>query len=260
MLGVALGLAAGIAIPSLVDDWRGLSTRTRLACHFLAAGVFVALAVAGEPLWLRAVLTVGIVWMSNLYNFMDGADGLAGGMAVFGFSGLALTSYLGDAPLMATLCLCLACSAAAFLLFNFHPARLFLGDAGSVPLGFLAATIGIVGSIQGLWDLWFPLLVFSPFVVDASIVVLLRLLRGERVWVAHREHFYQQLVQLGWGHQRTAIAEYGLMLACGVTAQIGRQLNSSGLIALLTLVAAVYLLLAALVARKWRARQSEVRT
>ena len=111
--------------------------------------------------------------------------------------------------------LCIAASAAAFLIANFHPARIFLGDAGSVPLGFLAAALGILGWEGGDWAWWFPLLVFSPFIADASATLARRLYTRERVWRPHRDHYYQRLVRLGWGHRRTALAEYVLMLACG---------------------------------------------
>jgi UDP-N-acetylmuramyl pentapeptide phosphotransferase/UDP-N-acetylglucosamine-1-phosphate transferase len=93
-----------------------------------------------------------------------------------------------------------------------------MGDAGSIPLGFLAAALGLVGWQQGLWPLWFPLLVFSPFIVDASVTLARRVLRRERFWRAHKTHYYQRLVQLGWGHRDTALAEYLLMAACGAAA------------------------------------------
>ena len=93
-----------------------------------------------------------------------------------------------------------------------------MGDAGSVPLGFLAAALGIEGWRRDLWPLWFPLLVFSPFIADATLTLTRRVLRGERVWRAHREHAYQKLVCLGWSHRRVALHAYGLMLAAGLTA------------------------------------------
>jgi UDP-N-acetylmuramyl pentapeptide phosphotransferase/UDP-N-acetylglucosamine-1-phosphate transferase len=97
-------------------------------------------------------------------------------------------------------------------LFNFHPARIFLGDAGSISLGFLAGALGEWGWRGGVWPVWFPILVFAPFIADASITLARRLLRGERFWQAHREHYYQRMVRSGIGHARTALAWYGLML------------------------------------------------
>ena len=95
-----------------------------------------------------------------------------------------------------------------------------MGDAGSIPLGFLAGAIGLLGWQRGLWPLWFPVLVFSCFVLDATVTLLKRLLRGERVWEAHREHYYQRLIQMGWSHQKTALVEYAIMLASGGVAMV----------------------------------------
>ena len=153
--------------------------------------------------------------MTNLFNFMDGANGLAGGMALFGFTFYALAAHLAGAPDLALIAACLAAAAGGFLLFNFDPARIFMGDAGSIPLGFLAGVLGIYGWSKDCWPLFFPVLVFSPFVVDASITLVRRLLHGERVWHAHREHYYQRLIRMGLGHRNTALCEYALMLICG---------------------------------------------
>jgi len=93
-----------------------------------------------------------------------------------------------------------------------------MGDVGSIPLGFLAGGLGVYGWINLLWPLWFPCLVFSPFIVDASATLFKRLISGENVWQAHRSHYYQRLVQMGWGHRKTAIVEYVLMLAVATSA------------------------------------------
>ena len=232
MAGVVLGFAAlngqtwPIILPvllltavSFVDDIRGLSPIFRFLIHFLAAGVFaVGMFASDSPLLLLAAIVIAVVWMLNLYNFMDGADGLAGGMTMIGFSVYGLQALVHAEPGLSTLSFCIAASAAAFLFYNFNPARVFMGDVGAVPLGFLAAALGLWGWHENLWQLWFPVLVFSPFVIDASVTLLKRLFRGEKVWEAHKEHYYQQLVQLGWGHKKTAIAEYLLMGAAGLSA------------------------------------------
>jgi UDP-N-acetylmuramyl pentapeptide phosphotransferase/UDP-N-acetylglucosamine-1-phosphate transferase len=157
---------------------------------------------------------------------MDGMDGFAGGMAVIGFSTLA---WLGRAdPGFATLCLIVAAASAGFLFHNFPPAKIFLGDTGSTTLGFLAAACSLWGSRVGLFPFWVALLVFSPFIVDATVTLLRRLLRGERIWEAHRTHYYQRLVLLGWGHRRTVLVEYALMLACAGSALLAVRLPPTG--------------------------------
>ena len=111
------------------------------------------------------------------------------------------------------------CAAAAgFLWFNFPPARIFMGDSGSTTLGLLVAAFAIWASRRGIAWVWVTLVVFSPFVVDATMTLLRRAVRGERIWLAHRSHYYQRLVQLGWGHRRTVLAEYVVMIICAVAA------------------------------------------
>lgn len=207
-----------LAIASYLDDRRGLPVGLRFSLHLAAAVAFAGGMVNEMSLPLLIAMVLAITWSINLYNFMDGADGLAGGMALFGFSAYALLAWQQGAAEFAALNLCIAAGALGFLLFNFPPAKVFLGDAGSVPLGYLAAMIGIVGISKALWPWWFPFLVFSPFAVDATVTLTRRALRRERVWEAHREHFYQRMVRAGWSHRRTAIAEYILMAATGASA------------------------------------------
>lgn len=210
--------AALLAAVSHFDDLRGLPVFARFAAHLAAAAGFTALAFAGLSLPFLCLIVVGIVWSANLYNFMDGSDGLAGGMTLLGFSFLGAGAWnSGDDALMLA-SLVVAASAVGFLAFNFPPARIFMGDAGSVPLGFLAAAFSLAGWRDGDWPFWFPALVFAPFIVDATLTLAKRTLRGERFWLAHKTHYYQRLVQMGWSHRRTALAEYALMILSGFTA------------------------------------------
>jgi UDP-N-acetylmuramyl pentapeptide phosphotransferase/UDP-N-acetylglucosamine-1-phosphate transferase len=209
---------AGLAVLSFLDDRAHLPIALRFGAHAAAAVAFALVMLPDlHPAW-QALAALATMWMTNLYNFMDGSDGLAGGMALFGFAAYALGGWIGGDLVLAAVSASVAAAAAAFLAFNFPPARVFMGDAGSIPLGFLAAALGLVGWQQGLWPLWFPLLVFSPFIVDASVTLARRVLRGERFWRAHKTHYYQRLVQLGWGHRDTALAEYLLMAVCGAAA------------------------------------------
>ena len=213
-----LGCALGLAIVSFVDDRGGLPARVRFLAQAVAAAVWLVFAMPDAQLWILAVLFLAIVWVTNLYNFMDGMDGLAGGMAAFGFGAYAVAYWADSLTDPALFAASIAAVALAFLRFNFHPARMFMGDVGSIPLGFLAAVVGIEGWRDGIWPVWFPVAVFSPFIFDATVTLARRAVRGERVWQAHRSHYYQRLVQLGWGHRNTAVAEYVLMAACSVVA------------------------------------------
>lgn len=223
-------LTAALAGISFIDDRKGLSVVLRLAFHGIAAFMVVlsGLAGASQNLWTMAVLVAYVVWMTNAYNFMDGADGLAGGMTIFGFSAYGIACSCAQAELLAAMSFILAAATGAFLLFNFPPAKVFMGDAGSISLGFLAAALGLSGWQMGVWPPWFPLLVFSPFLVDASLTLLRRILRREHFWEAHREHYYQRLIRMGWSHRRTALVEYVLMAGVAASALAGLRLEAAG--------------------------------
>ena len=242
--------ALGLCALSLLDDLRGLSVRLRFAGHAVAAGV--ALYVLPDlPGWSWWLLLPVLVWMTNLYNFMDGSDGLAGGMALFGFASYGIAAWLGGAESFAFLAWIIAAAAAGFLLFNFPPARVFMGDAGSIPLGYLAAALGLAGWSTGLWPIVFPVLVFSPFIVDASLTLLRRLLRGEKIWQAHRSHYYQRLVRMGWSHRRLALAEYGLMALAGVSGLLLVR-HPDWQSALVLFWATFYFVLAVVIDHRWK--------
>ncbi len=251
---LAVALAVGLMFLSVLDDWKPLPASWRLLGHFAAAGAFVLVCLPGAG-WLElALLVLAVAWMINLYNFMDGADGLAGGMAVIGFCAYAAAAGLaGDATLGVT-SVCVAAAAAAFLMFNFPPARIFMGDSGSIPLGFLAAALGLLGWRDGSWPLWFPLIVFAPFVVDASVTLARRAFRGERFWQAHRSHYYQRLVLTGWSHRRLAVAEYGLMLVSAVAALLALRQSAPAQTLIFAALLVIYLLTGLTVDRRWRAR------
>lgn len=205
-----------LMVISLLDDIRHVPARYRLLIHTLVASAFSAVFLLPAHGWLIALgVMAAVIWMCNLYNFMDGSDGLAGGMAVIGFGYYGLFAYIAGDHDFAVINFSIAAAALAFLLHNFHPARIFMGDAGAIPLGFLAAALGIVGWLNQLWSLWVPLLIFSPFIADATVTLGKRLLRGEKIWQAHRGHYYQRLVQSGLGHRNTALLGYALMLAAG---------------------------------------------
>jgi UDP-N-acetylmuramyl pentapeptide phosphotransferase/UDP-N-acetylglucosamine-1-phosphate transferase len=221
MLAVAptLWLAAVCALflsaVSQVDDRRGLPARVRFIAHALAVATLVVAYPAAVPWWILGGLAICMVWLINLYNFMDGADGLAGGMALFGFGAYALGAIRAPhaSPELAFASLAICGAAAGFLILNFHPAKIFLGDAGSIPLGFLAGGLGYWGWRDGVWPIWFPVMVFSPFIADASVTLARRLARGQKFWQAHREHYYQRMVRSGTGHAGTAVRWYIVMFA-----------------------------------------------
>ena len=250
--GWVLAGALAVASVSFADDLRRVSPAIRIVLH-LAAAVCVVLAdlsaerivLPGTALELGApagaLFTVLFVaWMVNLYNFMDGMDGFAGGMTAIGFTTLAVLCALQDAAGLAAASLVVAAASLGFLLFNFPPARLFMGDLGSSLLGYLCAVMALSAERSASVPLWIPVLVFSPFIVDASVTLARRIVAGERPWRAHRSHFYQRLVRLGWSHRKTVVREYGLMLACAVSAGLAGWVPTGVQVALLCAWVGVY--------------------
>jgi UDP-N-acetylmuramyl pentapeptide phosphotransferase/UDP-N-acetylglucosamine-1-phosphate transferase len=255
LAGLSWNLAlpvAGLAALSFLDDRRGLPIALRFGAHFAAALVFLLTSPGLGGGWELPLFALGVVWMTNLYNFMDGSDGLAGGMAVAGFGACSVAALLAGDHALTLAGGAVVAAALGFLWFNFHPARVFMGDAGSIPLGFLAGAIGLLGWARGVWPLWFGPVVFGPFIADASVTLLRRALRGERFWQAHRTHYYQRVVQMGFGHRRTALAAYVLMaLSAGVALAVMHADAATQGLAVAGL-GVVYVALGVVVDLRWR--------
>jgi UDP-N-acetylmuramyl pentapeptide phosphotransferase/UDP-N-acetylglucosamine-1-phosphate transferase len=243
-----------VSVVSWVDDRRGLSAASRLGAH--CAAVVLGVIALAPALAVPTLVVCALLWIwgVNLYNFMDGADLMAGSMAVVGFAAYALALAPVDADLAVVAC-AISGAGLGFLLFNIPPARMFLGDVGSIPLGYLAGALGFVGWTDGAWPGWFPLVVFSPFVADASITLVRRALRGERVWQAHREHFYQKLIQSGASHARASgawavamVAAAGLALWLRTQPDLTQWLGIGAWFVILCLFAAI-------IERHWRRQQ-----
>jgi UDP-N-acetylmuramyl pentapeptide phosphotransferase/UDP-N-acetylglucosamine-1-phosphate transferase len=242
----------GLVAVSLLDDIHNLPVRRRLLAQLAAAVVLVAgMGIhAREGLLLACISILFVMWLTNLYNFMDGSNGLAGGMALFGFSFYGIAAWLAHDEMFAMLCFSVSAAALGFLYFNFPMAKVFMGDAGSIPLGFLVAALGLWGWQQGCWPSWFPLLVFSPFIVDATVTLAKRAVRGAKVTEAHREHYYQRAIQMGWSHRRLALVEYALMMCCGLVALWSLEQGSS--VAGLVCSGAAYALLMIALDNAWK--------
>ena len=205
-----------VAVIGWIDDHRPVSAAQRLLAHFAAAAwaVFVAgglpvlqlgtlslsVGVAGSAF---AVLT--IVWLTNLYNFMDGIDGIAATEAItVGLAAAALAAMGGNFG-VAVAALLIAAAAAGFLGWNWQPARIFMGDVGSGFLGYVLGVTAVLSEVQGGPPLLLWGVLLGVFVVDATLTLLRRAMRGEQVSAAHRTHAYQRAVQYGMSHRRVAV-------------------------------------------------------
>lgn len=196
---------------SWIDDLFGLSPLIRLGSHVVIVAVLLALQSDNVfyfqgwlPFWAdRIVAGLAWVWFINLFNFMDGIDGISGvETAGIGIGLIALAAIVPELARIGYPAAVLVGAAAGFLLFNWHPAKIFLGDSGSVPLGLLIGWLLVDLAAAGYWAAAIILPLY--YLADATITLVRRLLRGEKIWQAHRQHFYQQAVARGLSHSRVA--------------------------------------------------------
>jgi UDP-GlcNAc:undecaprenyl-phosphate GlcNAc-1-phosphate transferase len=220
-----VGGALAIAFVGAVDDWRegGLNPAVKLAGQFAAAAIPVSAGVYVDhvtlpfvdPLglddWGKALTLVGIVAVMNVVNFTDGADGLAAGVCTIAaatFAIIALSLGRDEAGVLAALT---AGAAVGFLWHNFHPASIFMGDAGSNLLGLLLASVAIQGVLKtaAVVALFFPLLILAVPALDATFVVAKRIKYGRPVYSADRWHFHHRFANIGFSQRRTVLYLYG---------------------------------------------------
>ena len=245
----------GLLAVSWLDDRSGLPVRIRLAAHL--AAVCLGLAALPDdalifqgllPFWADRILAALVWgWFLNLYNFMDGIDGITGiETASIGLSLGGLGLLAGHAGFMPPGLMLAAC-AAGFLVWNWHPAKVFLGDSGSVPLGYMLGWLLLCAASEGLW---LPALVLAlDYLADATITLARRALRGERIWKAHRLHFYQRAAARR-GHALVSASVLGcnLMLAGAVIA--GTAVTPLVGLVLAGLIVAAYLTILGMWARQ----------
>ncbi|QFU75339.1 glycosyltransferase family 4 protein [Halioglobus maricola] len=201
-----LALAGGallLMLVGVVDDLRGLPVRLRFSFYALCSVVLVSVLLkphGGQ--WLVALVAAfALLWMLNLYNFMDGIDGIAALQATIACVGAAIISWFYAADLQYFFfCLLLAAAQLGFLCWNWPPARMFMGDAGSVPTGFLVGGLALLGAVEGTLPLACWLILLAVFVTDASYTLVARMFAGERFTQPHRTHAYQRLSRHWGGH------------------------------------------------------------
>ena len=239
-----LGALAGIALVSFIDDRGSIDWRLRLVLQSLAVAIcLIALPAEARllpqylPVWFeRGAIGFAWLWFINLFNFMDGIDGLAGSEATLVCLGIVLIVHFGGVPgVPLLLALVIAAATLGFLIHNWAPARIFLGDVGSISLGFAIGWLLLQLALAGAWlpALILPLL----FVADATITLLARIARGERFWEPHRQHAYQAPVRAGWPHASVAVRAVIVNLAligCAALA-LSLPLPAAGLAAALVI-------------------------
>lgn len=217
MFAALAGGGAAVAIIGFLDDCRPRAAWLRLLVHIAAAlwalawlGGVPPFAVGAHTLVLKWVAypfgVLGIVWAINLFNFMDGIDAIAAsegafvtGAATFLMVLCGITSDISAASLM------IAAACMGFLLWNWPPARIFMGDVGSGYIGYAVAVLALAATREKPWGVWVWLTLGGVFFVDATVTLIRRLIRGERVYEAHRSHAYQWLTRRWGSHLRVSL-------------------------------------------------------
>ena len=258
-----------VAVVSFVDDLRSLSAGLRFGCHGLAAGTALwvlerngLLADLGLPNTVAvralalAVMFVWIVGYTNAFNFMDGINGISAMQGVICALGAVTLAMLegvpADSPPLVLLVV-IAGANAGFLPHNFPGARMFMGDVGGAPLGYLLAAATLWLGAAGGWGLFIPLmLLHANYVLDTGITLLRRILRGDKWYSAHREHFYQRLQRAGRSHVTVTLVEAALLL---ISVGLLASLTNCGLgarVAVMTLVVCKWLVFFAYAEREFQ--------
>jgi len=228
---VAMGLGAMGSIVSFIDDFVSLSSLVRLLVHLGVAAVSIFmiqlhLRELALPFWTLpfpywvglAVAALFVTGFINFFNFMDGINGIAASQGIVGAATLAVLLAMGGAGNSVLVSAALVGGCLGFLPYNFPRATMFMGDMGSTTIGFSLAMLTLIGARHWPWVAC--LLPLGVFIYDATFTLFKRLLRGENVLKAHREHHYQLLIRSGWSHLRVTLLQVGLMLLCSAAALV----------------------------------------
>ena len=190
------------------DDKHTVPWRVRLLVQ-LAVSLwllsFGPLQLSLSDVGLFSIAVLAVVWMMNLYNFMDGSNGMAGFQGVFAGAVLAVLFHISGQTAMALIALTVATACAGFLPLNFPLARVFMGDVASVPLGFIFASLVVYGTQADSLSPQVSILIMSVFIIDATMTLLARVIRREQWYTAHAQHVYQRLIAQGWSHHQVLI-------------------------------------------------------
>ena len=255
MLGVLVG-GLLIVLLGILDDTRGLSPRIKLigqvlaACVVLYGGVrveFITSPIAGiiDLKYFSYFITViWIIGITNAVNLIDGLDGLAAGVSAIAAVTLGIVSILEGYQEVAALAFILAASTLGFLKYNFHPAKLFMGDTGSMFLGFNLATIAIIGLTKSatVISLFLPIVILGIPIADTFFAIVRRYFNGKPIFSPDKDHLHHRLLALGLSHKHTVLAIYGVSIILGASAVLTAMLTTpQGVIVMLITTVGVFL-------------------
>ena len=257
--------ATMIMLLGVVDDIRDISPKVKLAGQVLAALVLVSFGVTVSgitnpfsgmlpsgmnmgviPLGILSIpVTVfWIIGITNAVNLVDGLDGLAAGMAVIASITLAGVAWMEGQMLVVALALILACSILGFLRYNFHPAQIFMGDSGSMFLGFILATLAILGLGKGatVISVFIPILILGVPILDTAFAIVRRYLNNQPIFKADKEHLHHRLLAMGLSHKGTVLVIYGLNILLSISAVMLTVLTTAQAVMILTILSAAILI------------------
>jgi UDP-N-acetylmuramyl pentapeptide phosphotransferase/UDP-N-acetylglucosamine-1-phosphate transferase len=231
---IILAVLGGLAAISWIDDLRSLRVSIRLSSQIICVAIgiwalspLIAAMLLPLPLWTLLIFT-GLcwIWFINLFNFMDGIDGIASIETIticIGISIVVVTT--GAAPYLGPISLVTAAATAGFLIWNWHPAKIFMGDVGSVTLGFFIGWMLLELILAGQWAA--AIILPGYFLADATITLGKRAVRMEKIWQAHKEHFYQRAHQCGLSHADISLRVFAVnccLVALALLAARGNEL------------------------------------
>ena len=215
-------MLAAAALVGLIDDLFNLPVIIRMPIYILFAGLIGKYAASIDKIELPGLPTLGIglvgglifstlfiAWYTNLFNFMDGIDGISGATAIVTLSAFSIVFFSHGNDILGILNLTIVSATCAFLIFNFPPARTFMGDIGSIFLGMSIGSFTLITISQGYLSMPAALLFITPFAFDATFTLFRRLFARNPVWEAHHEHIYQQLCDLNVDANIVLIAYIG---------------------------------------------------
>ncbi|WP_395375303.1 hypothetical protein [Marinicella sp. W31] len=237
-------LIAAIALLTLVgfiDDKLDLPKSVRLLTQLISIGLlFYLLGLQQQPVWLVIILAFLTVWWLNLFNFMDGANGMAG-LHILACCSWYVLMFQSDSGMeIESLGFLVILSSGAYLLFNFPKAVLFMGDSGSLPFALILASLALTGILSGILSYWQVAVLHAVFISDASYTLMLRMRRKEKFWQPHNTHIYQRFIKIGHPHWLVSLAYAVITVVLGLVAW---WMKSMGQWTQMSVVGGIYVIL-----------------
>lgn len=259
MTGLLIG-SFGIVLVGVADDMYDLSPKVKLVGQILAAVSVIPFGLSVDfvtnPLyepdvlelgWLRIPITVfWIIGVTNAVNLIDGLDGLAAGIAAIAAVTLSIVAWTQGQILIVYLALALAAASVGFLKYNFHPARIFMGDTGAMFLGFVLACLSIMGlaKVATVISVFVPILIVGIPILDTGFAIFRRYQKGQPIFQADKGHLHHRLLALGFSHPQTVLIIYGINTILGITAVVLTSVSTAQSVFILILVSSLILVLA----------------